>query len=87
MPGTYIPDDEVKASGEGIINPSGNLYIEKGRKFAGMKVRYFVMNEIKKQVEICIGCMKPVDECTGQYPICVKNGAWGNINVGLSKPK
>lgn len=27
-----------------------------------------------KDVEICIGCMKPIDECTGQYPTCVKNG-------------
>lgn len=45
MPGTYIPDNEVEADGEGIINPSGNLYIEKGRQFSGMKVRYFVMKE------------------------------------------
>lgn len=45
MPGTYIPESEVKASGEGVVKTGGNLYIEKGRQYIGMKVRYFVMKE------------------------------------------
>ena len=45
MPGTYIPESEVEASGDGIVKTGGNLYIEKGRQYIGMKVRYFVMKE------------------------------------------
>lgn len=45
MPGTYIPESEVKASGEGVVKNGGNLYIEKGRQYIGMKVIYFVMKE------------------------------------------
>ena len=43
MPGTIIFDDEVVASGEDDVNASGNLYIKKGRKYAGMKVRWFIL--------------------------------------------
>lgn len=45
MPGTIIFDNEVEASGEGIINPSGNLYIEKGRKYTGKNVKYFILKD------------------------------------------
>jgi len=45
MPGTIIFDEDVEVAGEGTINPSGNLYIEKGRKYAGKRVRYFIMKE------------------------------------------
>ena len=45
MPGTYIPESEVEASGEGVVKGGGNLYIDKGRQFIGMKVRWFVMKE------------------------------------------
>jgi len=43
MPGTIIFDEDVEIAGEGTINPSGNLYI--GRKYAGKRVRYFIMKE------------------------------------------
>ena len=32
----------------------------------------------KYPVEICIGCMQPIDKCTGSYPLCIKNGGFGN---------
>ena len=40
-----MPENEVEASGEGVVKGGGNLYIEKGRQFIGMKVRWFVMKE------------------------------------------
>ena len=45
MPGTYIPESEVEACGGSVVKGGGNLYLEKGRKYIGMKVRYFVMKE------------------------------------------
>jgi len=45
MPGIFIDEKEIKAKGEGEINSSGNLYIDKGRRYANKKVRWFVMKE------------------------------------------
>lgn len=45
MPGILIDEREIEAQGEGVVKGGGNLYIEKGRQFIGMKVRWFVMKE------------------------------------------
>jgi len=47
MPKIVFDMDEVIADGETIINSSGNIYIENGRKYKGMKVTWLIP---KKQV-------------------------------------
>ena len=42
MPKIVFDMDEVLADGEAIINSSGNIYIENGRKYKGMKVAWLI---------------------------------------------
>lgn len=79
MPTIQIDESELLT----VTDPkkvSLNGQIALGRKFAGNIVRAYVI-EVKKLIEICPGCMKPVEKCTGQYPICIKNGGWDNVKT------
>ena len=45
MPKTIFDSKETIASGTGIINASGNIYIENGRKYPGKRVRWVILKD------------------------------------------
>lgn len=60
------------------------LQAEKGFHNHADTIEFLVKDyytEKEELVEICPGCMKPADKCTGQYPICIKNGGWDNVKT------
>lgn len=47
MPKITFDEKEILASGDSVVNASGNIYIENGRKFQGKKVRWIVLRDIQ----------------------------------------
>lgn len=45
MPKTIFDEKETLASGEGVINASGNIYIDNGRKYIGKRVRWVILKD------------------------------------------
>lgn len=45
MPKTVFDSKETIASGTGMINASGNIYIENGRKYTGKKVKWVILKD------------------------------------------
>lgn len=45
MPKIVFDEKEILASGEGIVNASGNIYIDKGRKYIGKRVRWVILRD------------------------------------------
>lgn len=43
MPKIIFDEKETITSGESIVNASGNIYIENGRKYQGKRVRWVVL--------------------------------------------
>lgn len=48
MPKLIYDVDEIEASGEGMVNDSGNIYIS--RKHRGMKVHWILLNDDIEEV-------------------------------------
>ena len=45
MPKIIFDEKETLASGDGVINKSGNIYIDKGRKYVGKRVRWVILKD------------------------------------------
>ena len=45
MPRLIFDEKEIIVQGEGIVNPSGNIYIKDGRKYVGKKVRWVIIKD------------------------------------------
>lgn len=45
MPKIVFDEKETLADGEGVINASGNIYIENGRKYIGKHVRWVILKD------------------------------------------
>ena len=45
MPKIIFDEKEILAGGNGVINASGNIYIENGRKYPGKRVRWVILKD------------------------------------------
>lgn len=63
MPKVVFNEKETLASGESVINASGNIYIDKGRKYVGKRVRWVILKDEGSETPIVLKSTTPHYKC------------------------